>query len=92
MAVHSREIVPGEFFMSHDRELRKVARLAFDAEGRLRVWYQRKSATLPTQPLLFGHGQADAPYLEDFVAECDYRLSGPELSALRDGKVLLEDE
>ena len=92
MAVNAGDVTPGEFFMTRDRELRKVYRVVADGQGGWRVWFQCKPATLPCQPLLFGHTQADPPALEDFIAQCAYRLSEPELQALRASGVLLQFE
>lgn len=92
MAVDAGEVAPGEFFMTRDRELRKVYRVVADGQGVLRVWYQCKPAALPCQPLLFGHAQADPPALADFVVQCAYRVREPELRALHDSGVLLQFE
>jgi len=92
MAVQAGEIMPGDYFMTAERELRKVYRVAADGHGCRHVWYQCKPATLPAQPLLFGHTQAKPLPIEDFAAQCAYRLSEPELRQLRSAGVLLEYE
>ena len=92
MAVHAGDIVPGEFFMAIDGQLRKVSRLATDPEGRTRVWYQSKPVTLPAQPLLFAHGPADAPLLAAFAEQCVGRISPRQLQELRESGILLEHE
>lgn len=92
MAIHAGDIVPGEFFMAIDGQLRKVARLATDADGRTRVWYQSKPVTLPTHPLLFAHGHDDAPLLSVFAEQCVGRISPRQLQELRESGILLEHE
>lgn len=92
MAVHAGDIAPGEFFMAIDGQLRKVARLATDPNGCMRVWYQSKPVTLPAQPLLFAHGRADAPLLATFAEQCVGRISPRQLQELRDSGILLAHE
>ena len=92
MIVNAGEIVPGEFFMAADGQVRKVARIAIDAGGRTRVWYQCKPVRLPAEPLLFGHGHDNAPLLEVFAEECLSRISPRQLAQLRESGILLEHE
>lgn len=92
MSVQAGDIVPGEYFMAADGHVRKVARIATDAQGRTRVWYQCKPVRLPAQPLLFGHGQDDPPLIEVFAQECLARISPRQLQQLRESGILLEHE
>lgn len=80
MAVKNDEVRMGEYFLTAERELRRVAP---DREGDLRVWFQAKNAAIPDQPFLFGHTQDGPPTLETFAGQCQRRLSWAEVDALR---------
>lgn len=92
MVVRADEVREGEFFVTASQELRKVVRLVTDDQGRTHVWYQCKSATVANRPFLFGHSRNDAPLLEDFIAQCNHRLSRAAISELGERGILLEFE
>lgn len=92
MALNAEDVVAGEYFLTPDRQLRKVVRVVRGDHGAAHVWYQCKSATVPNSPFLFGHTQANPPTLDEFVAQCERRLSWVEIRQLCETGILLTHE
>ena len=92
MAITSTQVHSGGFYTTAAGQLRKVADLEIDSDGRTRVRYLSKSARIPNRQFDPIHTIKNPPLLDTFVEDCDKELSEPEVEQLRREHIILVDE
>ena len=92
MPVQSSEVQVGAFFITADKQLRKVTQIETDAQSRDRVHYLSKSANIANRQFNFGHTKENPPLMDSFISDCDRLLSTLDILQLRKSNIILSNE
>jgi hypothetical protein len=92
MPVKASEVTVDAFFITTNKQLRKVTEIVPAEKTGTRVHYLRKSAIIPGRKFEFGSTKAKPPLLKNFIAVCDHVLSEEDVNELRQKNIILQDE
>jgi hypothetical protein len=92
MHANSANVKVGAIFRSESGQLHKILELSKDDQGRTRVRYASKSASLANQAFSSGASESGPALTKTFLGKCGTLLGSAELAQLRTEQILQPGE